>query len=149
LSDLKEQAQALRIGYVAGYIAPKKVIAWADDIIECSITAEPEIIRVSISENQPAAELAAALDAIPGEVRPAAVANLVLHQMAEAMRRDPSIGQVLARTLYEMYLNGLVSHEAEREMGYFDDAFDLAQSGAYGSIDKVQSELMAFLSKWG
>lgn len=149
MSDLKEQAQALRIGYVAGYVAPTEIIAWADDIIARSAVAVPEIIRVSLSGDQPAAELAAALDGIPGEVRPERVVDLVLCEMARAIRRDPGLGRILARTLYEMYLDGLVSDESKGEMGYFDDAFDLAANGAYGTVEQVQAKMIAFLSKWG
>jgi hypothetical protein len=149
LSDVKEEAQALRIGYVAGYVGPKEIIAWADDIIAKSAVAEAEIIRVSVGGGQPVAELAAALDGIPGKARPERVADLVLRQMAGAIRRDERIGPVLARTLYQMYVDGLVSGEAKREMAYFDDAFDLAEHGAYGTVEQIQAEFVAFLSKWG
>jgi hypothetical protein len=33
-------------------------------------------------------------------------------------------------------------------MGRLDDAFALAESGSWGTLDEVQAELVKFLSEW-
>ena len=149
LSDVKEQAEALRVGLLAGYVTPTEVVAWADGLIAADGLPEPELIEVSLGGGKPVDELARALNEIRGEVRRPLLARAILGQMAAAVRRDAATGRAAARQLYQMWLDDLVpSPEARTQMIRLDDAFNLAESGTWGTLDKVQAELVEFLAEW-
>ena len=149
LSEFKQNAEALRVGLLAGYISPAEVVAWADGVIAAGDVPGPELIEVSLGGGLPVDELARTLNAIRGEVSPIQLARTILCQMAAAFRRDPTTGRAIARLLYQMYLDDLVpSSEARVQMSRLDDAFNLAESGASGTIQEVQTELAEFLSQW-
>jgi hypothetical protein len=149
LCDFKQQAEALRVGLLAGYVSPLEVVEWADGIIATGDVPGPELIEVSLGGSMSVAALAAALGTIPGEVSPAPLAQAILRQMAVAFRRDPTTGPGIARCLFQMSLGGLIpSPEAEAQMSRLDDAFHLAESGTWGTLPAVQAELAEFLAEW-
>jgi hypothetical protein len=149
LSDFKQQAEALRVGLLAGYVAPAEVVAWADSAIAAGDVPGPELIDVSLGGGLPVDKLARALSAMPGEVSPAPLSQTILHQMAAALRRDPATARGIAQSLYQMWLDDLVpSPEARAQMSRLDDAFALAESGTWGTLPEVHAELAEFLSEW-
>jgi hypothetical protein len=149
LSDLKQQAEALRIGLLARYVEPDEVVAWADGAIAAGDVPGPELIEVSLGGVLPVDELARALKAIPGEISKPAVARTVLSQMAAALRRDSMTCRGIVQALYQMSLDELApSPDARAEMLQLDDELDLAESGTYGSLQDVHVKLTRFLSEW-
>jgi hypothetical protein len=149
LSNLKVQAEALRVGLLAGYVQPAEVVAWADRLILAGAVPGPELIAVSLGGSLPADELAKVLHALQGEACPTRLARSILSQMAAAVRRDPATGREIARWLYQMELDHLVpSPEARIQMNRLDDAFALAESGTWGTLQEAQAELAEFLSEW-
>jgi hypothetical protein len=149
LCDVKEQAESLRVGLLAGYVSPTEVVAWADGLIAAGGVPEPELIEVSLGGGKPVDELARALSAMRGQARRPRLAGVILRQMAAAVRRDATTARAVAHQLYQMWLDDLVpSAEARAQMGRLDDAFALAESGTWGTLDEVQAELVAFLSEW-
>ena len=147
--NLKEQAEALQIGLLAGYVQPAEVVAWADQTIEAGDVPGPELIQVSLGRGLSIDGLARALGAIPGEVCRTRLAQTVLRNMSAALQRDSTTGRGIARWLYKMWLDDLVpSPEARAQMSRLDDAFDLAESGAWGTVPEVQAEIAEFLSAW-
>jgi hypothetical protein len=149
LSDFKEQAEALRVGLLAGYVLPDEIVSWADGLIAAGDVPEPELIEVSLSGRKSVDELARALKAIKGDVYRPRLARVILGQMAAAVRRDAATGRAVARQLEQMYFEDLVpSPEARDQMGRLDDAFALAESGSWGTLAEVQTELVEFLSEW-
>ena len=70
VSDFKQQAEALRVGLLAGYVRPLEAVEWADGIIAAGNVPGSDLIAVSLGGSKPADELARALGAIPGEVSP-------------------------------------------------------------------------------
>lgn len=149
MPDVKQQAEALRAGLLAGYVGPDDVIAWADGLLVSGDVPEPELIEVSLAVGKPIDELARALSAVRGKVCRPRLARVILGQMAAAVRRDPATGRGVARQLFQMWLDDLVPSPAARaQMGRLDDAFDLAESGAWGALEEVQAELVEFLSEW-
>ena len=148
MSDFKLQAEALRIGLLAGYVGPAEAVAWADSVIAAGDVPGPEIIEVSLGGGLPSDELARALGAIPGEVSRTPLSHEILRQMAAALRRDPAKGPAIARSLYRMWLDDLVpSPEAKAQMIRLDDAFDLAESGTW-ALGEAHAQLAEFLSEW-
>lgn len=149
MSTVKEQAEALRLGLLGGYVSSDEVTAWADQVIAAGDTPGPEIIEVSLGGSKPIHDIDAALAGIPGFAPRDAVAVLTLRQMAAAVRQNPSVGRAVAHSLFQMYLEGIVpSEQAKGQMGRLDDAFYLAESGIHGTTAEVQAELAEFLSTW-
>jgi len=62
LSIVKEQAEALRIGLLGGYVSPDEVTAWADEVIGTGGIPGPEIIEVSLGGSRPLIDLSQALE---------------------------------------------------------------------------------------
>jgi hypothetical protein len=149
MQHIKEEAEALRIGILAGYVTPGDAIAWADEVIAASGVPGPEIIEVSLGYNKSPNELVLALAGIPGVRTPHAIARVTLRQMAEVVRKgDLETARKVARALYQMELDGLVSSEnARAQMSRFDDAFELAETGTWGRPQDVLTELIVFLSE--
>src|SRR5687767_4871764 len=106
MSAVKEQAEALRLGLLAGYVTPDEVVAWADGLIAAGGVPEPELIAVSLGGGKPVAELARALDAFRGEVSRPRLVRVILGQMARAVRREAAAGPAVARQLFQMRLEG-------------------------------------------
>jgi hypothetical protein len=149
LRDVKEQAEALRVGLLAGYVGPNEVVTWADNLIVATDVPEPEIIAVSLVGSCSANDVARALAAIPGVGCREKVAELVLRQMAKAIQRDPKAARSIARMLFQMYQDGIIpSEQAGLQMSRLDDAFDLAESGTWGTPEEVLAELVEFLAAW-
>lgn len=149
LSYLKEQAVALQVGLLGGYVQPTEVVTWADQVIAAGDVPGPDLIEISLGAGLPVEELAQALKAIPGEVGPTRLAQTILRHMAAALRRDPTTSRSIARCLYQMWLDDLTpSPEAKDQMSRLDDAFDLAESGTWGTLTEVRAELAEFLSVW-
>ena len=149
MADIKHQAEAFRVGLLAGYVEPAEVITWADQVIAAGDVPRPGIIEVSLAGSKPVAELAHALGEIEGATNSSRLAWLIFRQMAAAVRHNPAVAPQVARTLHQMYLGNLVpSAEARVQMSRLDDAFELAASGAWGTPNEAQAELVAFLSEW-
>jgi hypothetical protein len=64
----------------------------------------------------------------------------------ERLNRD---GRDLARALYGIYVKCDYDVPGTlRDIGWFDDAFDLAAQGAFGSVEDVQQQLVEFTKQF-
>ena len=149
--NLKLAAEIYRVGLEKGYVEPKEIIAWADSVIADSELPGIEIIDVALGGDEKHVELASRLSRIPGSVDQKELTNGILMQMASAIHRDPSLCRQIAFDLFQMYLEDNVpDDQSAGMMGWFDDAFDLAELGYSDTpVEAVRIELVRFLSRWG
>ncbi len=149
MQEIKDSAEALRFLLVVGLAEVSEAIAWADAQIALSDIPSPELIDVSLSGSKPVAELVRSLSAIPGTPHPEKVASEVLHRLSAFVERNPSNARRAARILYDMYCEGLVpSPDVKEQMLRLDDAFSLAESGTWGTLEEARAELNEFLAEW-
>ena len=149
VSDLKLQAELLRIGILGGYVSPEEAVAWADALIETSVSARADLIEVSLSGGKRGEDVAHALAQVVGEVGEEELRHAFLRHMADVVFSQPAKGRNVARTLYRLALEGgAPTWEAESAMLTFDDAYDLAESGIFSTPEGVAEELREFLAEW-
>jgi hypothetical protein len=150
LGDIKERAEVLRILALAGFVKADAIVAWADGVIIASDSPGREIIEVSLGGSKSTAELVQVLAAIPGVSCKNRIASAILHQMAAVVYRDYETARRIASMLSQMEIDGIVPNEhARAQMRRLDDAFALAESGAWGRREEVLDELVEFISAWG
>ncbi len=66
-TELKTEAEALRIALLSGLALPEDVIAWADRTIEAEVTPHISIINLSLAVNESVDHLVWRLAEIPGD----------------------------------------------------------------------------------
>ena len=149
MGDIKERAEVLRVFALAGFVSADEIVAWADEVIMASDSPGREIIEVSLGGSKSTAELVQALAAIPGASWKNSIARAILRQMAAVVYRDYETARRIASMLYQMEIDGIVPNEhARAQMSRLDDAFALAESGAWARPEDVLNELVEFLSEW-
>ena len=148
MTTLKLQAEVLRIGILGGYVSPEEAIAWADALIESLSPAPADLIEVSLSGGR-RDDVASALAQVSGSFDEESLRRTLLRKMADIAFSRPQFCRQIARALYQLAVEGRAPTRAdESAMFTFDDAYDLAESGAFGTIEDVDAELREYLSSW-
>ena len=149
MPTVKEQAEALRVGLLGGYVSPDEVTAWADEVIGAGGIPGPEIIEVSLGGSKPLIDLSQALAAVPGEASNDAVFDLVVRRMAVVVRQNSNTVPAVIQALYRMYREGkMPSERVEFKVIWLEDVYSLARDGIQGTQETVRDELLEFFSDW-
>lgn len=148
--SINEQISYLMVGIELGVFGVPDVVQWADDQIATQEDPAYELIELSLMSESKRYEVANQLVRIgtPSLNRAEALPCL----LAEAHKRllhDPDFGRVLAEGLYRSWsVSSYDFPEILSPCGYFDDAYSLAESGVYGTVDDISRELLEFTSRF-
>lgn len=145
-SQRKEEAEALRLGLVAGIASVADAVAWADEVIMADPRPDSAILDVSLAAKQPAFEVAKLLGAVRGPVDLERAARLLLGRMLRLLDEEPRRGGELAVSLYRLATNGALPDDRFGIEPYFlDDEFDLVRQGIYDSDAAAREQLRRYL----
>lgn len=147
ITNLKEDAEAFRLGLLAGTVTVPEVVSWADDAIAAAETPDATIIEIALAGRRSPADVVALLREVPGDADHARTVRRVFRGMLDALKGDPHRGAEIARGLYQLALNGELP---EREFGWraydLEEAFHLAQTGIY-RIQDALADLQRYLEE--
>ena len=145
------RAKAMAIALGQGFASPHEVVAWVDGLIVDSATTDPSLADASLSER----DLNGLISALERFAEKTCIDNMeelwamVLGEFNLWFSDHPRDGPAIARVLFRMAQDGEVpGAEAEAEMGWFDDAYDLAIAGIHGRVERVEAELRVFLAQY-
>lgn len=111
----------------------------------------PDIAFIQLSSMAKASPLDVlhVLQTISEKVSPLEALPEVLGLAHAKLVADPGYARALARALYGIYVDCAYEvPEKLRDIGGFDDAFDLAEQGTYGTVDGVREELLRFTKQF-
>lgn len=149
MESISRQATFFREAYRIGAVSLENVVSWSDSVIDRSPTPEYDFIKLSFTANAHPLDALHILESLSGDVPAIDVLPCVIGLAHQKLAEDPSYGRELAKGLYRVYVacDGKVPDELHL-IGWFDDAFDLAYQGIYGSIEQIQEELFRFTGRF-
>lgn len=142
---IKEDAEFFRLGLLSGYIKADEVITWADSIIAQDETPVYEILEVSTATGFD--DLIVKLSRVAGQYEWDRVLRRFFYVLHTTLSQNHEYATRIAHVLY----NAMLEHEQkflpdiQHSIYYFDDGFDLADSGVYGNRESLTQELLDFL----
>ncbi len=143
----KNHAEIFRIGTVTGFIDFQSIIDWADqEIMEGQ--EDNDIIEISTAKD--INDLISILKGVVGIPEPRVIINNFFSILRTHFEKRTNDIKVITRTLYYIlmeYSDSLTEHESSN-INYFDDGYDLAVLGTYGTISTIRAELGVFLSNY-
>jgi hypothetical protein len=127
-------------------VTSAEIAAWADGVIKNTDDPPLTVIDLALLSNGHPLDVLGKLSEISLGINSVHVLPQVLGRFAPRLRADPSLGPVVARGLYDIFVeaNYRVPDELMDIVG-FDDAYALAQTEAYGTADDVYRDLLAFV----
>ena len=79
-------------------------------------------------------------------------AEVLPYVLAEAHKRlviDPGFGKILAEGLYQSWFKSNYDFPENLNLcGHFEDAYSLAESGVFGTVDQINKELLEFTAQF-
>ena len=145
-----EQIAYLREALELQVIAVSDVVHWADGQIGRQTDPAYELIELALMTGSNRYDAASQLLRVgtPSLSR----ADVLPYVLAEAHRRliaDPGFGKILAEGLYQSWFKSNYDFPDNLNLcGYFEDAYALAESGAVGTIDQIDRELLEFTAEF-
>ena len=150
MDGMKNDAEALRLGLLAGMVDRSEIVAWADERVATDRAAEaPALLDLSLGAEKSVADLVSLLGALPGASDTGNVGRRLARQIYRALR-DRRVGiEHAARAMYRVMREGYAPDREFETMAYVaDDGVDLARSGTYGTLDELSGEVLAFLRRY-
>jgi hypothetical protein len=148
--SINEQVSYLRVGIELGVFGVSDIVQWADDQIATQEDPAYELIELSLMRESSRHEIANQLvrTGAPSLSR-VEVLPCLLAEAHKRLLHDPDFGRVLAERLYRSWsISTYDFPEILSPCGYFDDAYSLAESGVYGTVDQISRELLEFTSRF-
>lgn len=142
---MEYDAATLRVGLQLGLVTVTEVVNWADERLSVSTAPSEDLAELSLMTAADPRDIISRLRRMsPGisaiDALPAALARGV-----ERIRADPSLGPVVARGLYQLYVEANYQVPPELvSMGQFEDRYSLAKQGIYESERTVLQDLLTF-----
>jgi len=115
----KPEAEALRIGMLAGLFTRAEAVAWADDLIGELDKPCNELIDLSTSDGLDGSSFAALLASIPGEADATLTRRILLGRARQKLAQGVDVSASLAQ------LADLVTLTDEEKKGLAEDAAKL------------------------
>jgi hypothetical protein len=146
MDRLKNEAERLRFGIRGGWLTVEQAVAWADIQIAQSPTPHPALLDVALARTRSREEVAAFLDAVPGNADVTGVMRRCLADLLELVERQTAVARDVAKWLDLAANEGfLPESEFGGEPTSLDDVFALAEQGVYGTVLEAQQRLLSFL----
>ena len=145
--ELLIEINAKEFGLRHGAISLEEVISWADALIKKYDDPPVELFDVSLAK-----DLNSAIEALGrfGKSNDKiAVGKLIFKYFYEKVSADKSSYNLVARGLFDMYLQDLAPMEPPSgKMACYWDDLDLAARGYVGSLEDVQLDMLNFLVEY-
>jgi hypothetical protein len=149
LRDIPKEAAYCREALRLGAASVADVVSWSDLVIAESPMPDIAFIQLSSMGKASPLDVLHVLQALSETVSALEALPEVLALAHAKLAADPGYARVLARALYGIYVScGYEVPEELRDIGWFDDAFDLAEQGTYGTADGVREELLRFTKQF-
>jgi len=149
MRDIPREAAYYREALRLGAVSVEDVVSWSDSVIAESSMPDIAFIELSSMGKAHPLDLLHVLQSMSENVSMIEVLAEVLGLAHAKLVADPRYGRALARALYDIYVEcDYEVPEELRDIGWFDDAFALAEQGTYGTVDGVQQELLRFTKQF-
>jgi hypothetical protein len=146
---MEREAATLRIGLQLGLVSVQDIVRWADEQITATATPPEALLDLALMAHATRLDVLAKLRALSPRVPWLDVLPRTLGTGVHRLREDPSLGPIVARGLYQLFVEA--NYEVPDELspiGRFDDGYALAKQGSYGTEEGVFQELVAFASRF-
>ena len=145
-----EQIAYFREALELQVIGVSDVVHWADGQIGGQEDPAYELIELALMTGSNRYDTASQLLRVgtPSLSR----AEILPYVLAEAHKRlviDPGFGKVLAEGLYQSWVKSNYDFPDNLNLcGSFEDAYALAESGVFGTVDQIDKELLEFTAQF-
>lgn len=149
MEAMKAQAAYLRVALQLRVHTVSDVIRWADT--EIARLEEPPfaLIELALLGDGNPLDVVSKLYELSAGAPALSVLPRVLGQAHEQLVRHPELGPILARDLYQIYVeSGYQIPDDLAPMIGFDDRFALAREGTYETEEQVLRDLIEFTRKY-
>jgi hypothetical protein len=137
--------EALRIGVAT----LDEVVLWSDQIIAESEVAEDPFVELSFALNRHPLTAISQLESLSLGIETLSVLPVILGLAYRKLLADPQYGKVLAKALCRICVQHGFNLPIELRSIYgFDDAYDLASAGHFGTEEGVLENLRQFTSQF-
>lgn len=122
------------------------IIHWADEEINRQASPSYELIELALMGKSNRYDVAnQLLRVVTPSMSSAETLPYVLAAAHKKLLGAPDFGKILAEGLYRTWIKADCNFpDALSPCGYFDDAYSLAESGTFGTIDQINQELLEF-----
>jgi len=149
MRDIQNEAAYLREALRLGAACVGDVVSWSDSVIAESAVPDDAFIEISSMHKAHPLDVLHVLESLSEHVSTIEVLPSVLGLAHEKLVVNPSYGRALAKALYGIYVKCDYNVPDElRDIGWFDDAFDLGAQGTYGSVENALEELLQFTKRF-
>lgn len=148
MTDLKLEAESLRLRLIGGWGSIEEAVALADRVIEVSDRPIEPFLELSMAGERHVLDVAALLSRVPGEVRYERAVRSALAALRDWVADDQARGRRAVSCLRTAYFARLFEPE---EVGWdadmVVDSYELARDGTYGSEASAFEALRAFFDR--
>jgi len=149
MADTRREAAHLRVALQFGLVTVADVVSWSDSKVQESDWPAPAFLELSSMWKAHPLDVLHVLRSMSEDVPAIQVLPAVLGLAHDRLLTEPAYGRRLAWALYLLYVEcGCVVPEELSDIGWFDDAFDLAADGSCGSVEGVQELLLQFTGRF-
>ncbi|MBK5302201.1 MULTISPECIES: hypothetical protein [Gammaproteobacteria] len=122
------------------------IVRWADEEINGQASPPYELIELALMGKSNRFDTASQLlRVVTPSMSSAEILPYVLAAAHKKLLDAPDFGKVLAEGMYRSWIKANCNFpDALSPCGYFDDAYSLAESGTFGTIDQINRELLEF-----
>ena len=148
---MTRDAAALRVGLRLGLLKVEDVVTWVDGQIATLDDPPATLLDLSLMGDSSPADVHGRLQDISADVPSLEILPAVLARGIDQLRADPGLGPIVARGLYELYVEANYEVPPDlREIGRLDDAYSLAEAeqGTYGTTEEAFRDLLAFAAQF-
>jgi hypothetical protein len=149
MDALSRDAAELAIGFRLGLVPQAEVISWADGTI--AILNEPPlaVIDLALMGRSHPQDVLSKLMELSGGLAPIEALPHALGRYAERLRSRPEAGPVVAKGLWDIYVQSSSKVPPElAAIAGFDEDYWLARNEGYGTQRDVYAELLAFFERF-
>jgi len=142
-------AKHLRIGFRLGIYDYDDVQRWVDSIILKSNEPCEEIIELSFSKREAIHEVYSLLSSLPNTDEDDETLMKVLGDIKDEYLNDIRYCRDLSKSLYSYYIDSDYDVDEKLvDIGYFDDAYDLAVQGIGDTVESWHLRFQEFVNEF-
>jgi len=146
--DMDTSAKYHKMGLLLGILRPSEVQIWVDEQISKEGAPSEILIELAFVGNN-INELISLLSQIETDTDDYVVVKQLLAEIKDEDILDIKFCRRLADSLFNLYVqNDYEAPEELAEIAFFDDSYELADKGLYGSIDSWHSEFKSFVGSF-
>ena len=143
--NMDTSAKYHEMGLLLGILKPTDVQLWVDDQISKADEPSEILIELAFAGNS-VNELISLLSQLKTNTDDYTIIKQLLADIKDEDILDIEFCRRLADSLYNLYVqNDYEAPDDLTEIAFFDDGYELAEKGLYGTIDSWHSEFKSFV----